>query len=93
MADTTKFTSTVGTVEFDFDNKKVVFDRNGAFAGSMHLTSMTIDFASITEVEMRAPKMLKAGAFCSKKYYNCKKLKNSCKTKKNMLYSFMIECL
>ena len=64
MADTTKFTSTVGTVEFDFDNKKVVFDRNGAFAGSMHLTSMTIDFASITEVEMRTPKMLKAGAFC-----------------------------
>lgn len=64
MADTTKFTSTIGAIEFDFDNKKIIFDRQGALAGSMHLTSMTINFADITEIEMRAPKLLKAGAFC-----------------------------
>ncbi len=64
MADTVKFSFNLGSVEFDFDSKKVIIDRTGSLAKTMHLTSMVIDFADITDVEMRPAKMLKVPAFC-----------------------------
>jgi len=64
MADIVKFSFNLGTVEFDFDNKKIIFDRNGALSGSMHLASMKINFSDITDVELRPPKFLAVPAFC-----------------------------
>ncbi len=64
MADIERFSFNLGTATFDFDNKKVIIERNGTLAGSMHLTNMTISFSEITEVELRAPTMLKVPAFC-----------------------------
>ena len=64
MANIEKFSFNLGTATFDFDNKKVILERSGSLSGSMHLTNMTISFSEITEVEFRAPKMLKVPAFC-----------------------------
>jgi len=64
MEDSIKFSFNLGTVEFDFANRKIIFDRNGPFAGSLHLTSMKIDFADITDVEMRPAKLLSVPVFC-----------------------------
>ena len=64
MSDIVRFTFNLGSVDFDFDNKKIVFDRSGSFAQAMHLKSMEINFSDITDVEMRPAKLLKVPAFC-----------------------------
>ena len=64
MANVTQFTSNLGTVDFDFDNRKVVFGRYGSFSETFHLVSMEINFADITDIEVRPPKFLAAPAFC-----------------------------
>lgn len=64
MADIVKFSFNLGSVEFDFDSKKIMYDRSGSLSKTMHLSSMVIDFADVTDVEMRAAKMLKVPAFC-----------------------------
>lgn len=64
MSDIVKFSFNLGSVEFDFENRIIKFDRNGSLSGTMHLASMKINFSDITDVELRPPKFLAVPAFC-----------------------------
>ena len=65
MAETIRFIQpNLGDCIFDFDNKKVILNREGMLAEQMHLQTMTISFSDITDVEFRPGKLLKLPSFC-----------------------------
>ena len=63
MADTLTFVSRSGSVIFDFEQKKIIFDRGGSLADTIGLISMEINMEEVTDIELRQPTMMKLGGF------------------------------
>ncbi len=63
MADVLTFVSRSGSVIFDFEQKKIIFDRGGVLSDTMGLISMEINMEEVTDIELRQPTMMKLGAF------------------------------
>lgn len=63
MADTLTFVSRSGSVTFDFEQKKIIFDRGGSFGDTLGLISMEINMEEITDIELRQPTFMKLGGF------------------------------
>ena len=63
MADSVTFVSRTGSVVFDFDQKKIIFDRGGSLADTIGLISMEINMEEVTDIELRQPTMMELGGF------------------------------
>lgn len=57
------FSSTIGNVTFDFENNKVVYDRNSFAIKNIGLSSMEVTFDEITDIELKAGGLLGSSQF------------------------------
>lgn len=64
MADIVSFSYTKGTADIDFDNKRVIYERNEFSKKMLHVPSITINFSDITDVEMKPSGFLTNPVFC-----------------------------
>ena len=62
MGNQVTYSGTVGTVIFDFDNRRVSFQRKGMAVTTMHLEDIDISFDEITEIEFK-DRLLDGGLF------------------------------
>ena len=63
MANTQTFVDRAGSVIFDFDQKKIIYDRGGSLADAIGFCSLEVDMNEITDIEIRRPSFSKLGAF------------------------------
>ena len=61
MNDVITIPSRSGSLTFDFDNQKLIYDRGGTAAGTLGLLSMVINMPEITDIELRKPTFMKLG--------------------------------
>ena len=57
------FTARSGSVLFNFENRKIIFERAGGLANTTGLVSMEINMEEITDIELRQPTLMKLGGF------------------------------
>ena len=63
MADSITFASRSGSVIFDFEQNKIIFDRGGGLADTIGLMNMEVNMNEVTDIELRQPSFTKLGGF------------------------------
>ena len=61
MSDVITIPSRSGSLTFDFDNQKLIYDRGGTLAETAGLLPMVINMNEITDIELRNPTFMKLG--------------------------------
>ena len=61
MSDVITIPSRSGSLTFDFDNQKLIYDRGGTIAETAGLLPMVINMNEITDIELRTPTFMKLG--------------------------------
>ena len=61
MNDVITIPSKSGSLTFDFDNQKLIYDRGGRLAETAGLLSMVINMNEITDIELRKPTLMQIG--------------------------------